>query len=121
MHLVQKASQSRNIALSTKSQLRYNKEALEAAKVLVYKEERLKICFLCLSNKRLLLAQRIYFFSTLGNLTKYFRQKHLKNIRSSEGLSCNLCKVFLADKKHLQQHAKKVYRTASPRSSYNCC
>ncbi|CAN9454731.1 unnamed protein product [Alternaria alternata] len=121
MYPVQKAGRSRNIALSTKSQPRYDEEALEAAKVSVYKEERPKICFLCLGNERLPLAQRIHSFSTPGDLTKHFGRKHLKNIKSSEGLSCNLCKVFLADKKHLQQHAEKVHGTASPRSSYDCC
>ncbi|CAN9175099.1 unnamed protein product [Alternaria alternata] len=121
MYPVQKAGRSRNIALSTKSQLRYGEEALEAAKVSVYKEERPKICFLCLGNERLPLAQRIHSFSTPGDLTKHFGRKHLKNIKSSEGLSCNLCKVFLADKKHLQQHAEKVHGTASPRSSFDCC
>ncbi|CAN9242336.1 unnamed protein product [Alternaria alternata] len=121
MYPVQKAGRSRNIALSTKSQLRYDEEALEAAKVSVYKEERLKICFLCLGNETLPLAQRIHSFSTPGDLTKHFGRKHLRNIKSSEGLSCNLCKVFLADKKHLQQHAEKVHGTASPRSSYDCC
>lgn len=121
MYPVQKAGRSRNITLPTKSKLRYDKEALEAAKVLVYKDKRLKICFLCLRNKRLPLAQRIHSFSTLGNLTKHFRQKHLKNIKNSKGLSCSLCKVFLADKKHLQQHAKRIYRTTSPKSSYNRC
>ncbi|CAN9361177.1 unnamed protein product [Alternaria alternata] len=121
MYPVQKAGRSRNIALSTKSQLRYDEEALEAAKVSVYKEERPKICFLCLGNETLPLAQRIHSFSTPGDLTKHFGRKHLRNIKSSEGLSCNLCKVFLADKKHLQQHAEKVHGTASPRSSYDCC
>jgi hypothetical protein len=121
MYPVQKAGRSRNIALSTKSQPRYDEEALEAAKVSVYKDERPKICFLCLANERLPLAQRIHSFSTPGDLTKHFGRKHLKNIKSSEGLSCNLCKVFLADKKHLQRHAEKVHRTASPRSSYDCC
>ena len=121
MYPVQKAGRSRNIALSTKSQLKYDEEALEAAKVSVYKEERPKICFLCLGNERLPLAQRIHSFSTPGDLTKHFGRKHLKNIKSSEGLSCNLCKVFLADKKHLQRHAEKIHRTASPRSSYNRC
>ncbi|CAI9635546.1 unnamed protein product [Alternaria burnsii] len=121
MYPVQKAGRSRNIALPTKSQLRYDEEALEAAKVSVYKDERPKICFLCLGNERLPLAQRIHSFSTPGDLTKHFGRKHLRNIKSSEGLSCSLCKVFLADKKHLQRHAERIHRTTSPRSSYDCC
>jgi hypothetical protein len=64
----------------------------------VFKEKRLKVCFLCLGNKGLLLAQRIHLFSTLGNLSKHFRRKHLKHIKSKKGLTYNLCKVSLLDK-----------------------
>ena len=59
-------------------------EALEVAKVLVYSKKRLKIYFLCLGNENLLIKQRIYLFYTLGNLSKYFKRKHLANIREGE-------------------------------------
>jgi hypothetical protein len=52
--------------------------------VLVYSKKRLKIYFLCLGNKNLLIKQRIYLFYTLGNLSKYFKQKYLTNIREGE-------------------------------------
>jgi hypothetical protein len=71
----------------------------------VFKEKRLKVCFLCLGNKGLLLAQRIHLFSALGNLSKHFRHKHLKYIKSRKSLSCNLYKVSLLDKMQLQRHA----------------
>jgi hypothetical protein len=64
----------------------------------VFKEKRLKVYFLYLGNKSLLLAERIHPFSTLGNLSKYFRRKHLKHIKSRKSLSCNLYKVSLLDK-----------------------
>jgi hypothetical protein len=71
----------------------------------VFKEKRLKVCFLCLGNEGLLLAQRIRPLGTLGDLSKYFRRKYLKYIKGREGLSCNLCKVPLVNKMHLQQYA----------------
>ena len=93
---------SRNTAPPVKSQLDYDEEALEAAKVSVFKEKRLKICFLCLGNEGLPLAQRIRPFSTPGDLSKHLGRKHFQNAKS---LSCNLCKVPLLDKMHLQRHA----------------
>jgi Protein of unknown function (DUF3435) len=112
---------TRNVAPPIKSQLEYNKDALEAAKVSVFKEKRLKVCFLCLGNKGLPLAQRIRPFSTPGDLSKHFRRKHLQHIRGREALSCNLCKVPLVDKTHLQRHAQEIHGTVSPRHSYNHC
>ena len=49
-------------------------EALEAAKVSVYREARLKICLKCLGNKNLPMEQRIHEFHTLGDLGKHFRR-----------------------------------------------
>ncbi|KAF1946956.1 hypothetical protein EJ02DRAFT_323064, partial [Clathrospora elynae] len=46
MKPIQIGGQSRNAAPPVKSQLEYEEEALEAAKVLVYKEKRPKVCFL---------------------------------------------------------------------------
>ncbi|KAF1935665.1 hypothetical protein EJ02DRAFT_484092 [Clathrospora elynae] len=111
MNPIQIGGQSRNAAPPVKSQLEYKEEALEAAKVLVYKEKRLKVCFLCLGNKGLPLAQRIHPFGTPGNLTKHLERKHLRHIKSGDGLSCNLCKVPLEDKMHLQQHAQDIHGT----------
>ncbi|KAF1936514.1 hypothetical protein EJ02DRAFT_83065 [Clathrospora elynae] len=119
MNPIQIGGQSRNAAPPVKSQLECEEEALEAAKVLVYKEKRPKVCFLCLGNKGLLLAQRIRPFGTPGNLSKHFEHKHLKHIESGKGLSCNLCKVPLLDKMHLQRHAQEIYGTVSPRHSVN--
>ena len=65
-------------------------KALKAAKVLVYSKKRPKIYFLCLGNKNLLIKQRIYSFHTPGNLSKYFKRKHLANIREGEKIQYNL-------------------------------
>jgi hypothetical protein len=85
----------------------------------VFKEKRLRVCFLYLGNEKLPLAQRIHPFSTLGNLSKHFRRKHLNHIKSGESVSCNLCKVPLSDKMHVQRHAEEIHGTVSPRQSYD--
>ena len=67
-----------------KAKINSQVKALEAAKVLVYSKKRPKIYFLYLGNENLLIKQRIYSFYTLGNLSKYFKRKHLINIREGE-------------------------------------
>jgi hypothetical protein len=79
------------------------------------------ICFLCLGNEDLPLAQRIHPFGIPGNLSKHFGRKHLKHVKSGKGLSCNLCKVPLSGKMQLQQHAQDIHGTVSPRHSYDRC
>jgi hypothetical protein len=121
MNPIRRGGQSRNTASPVKSQLEYEEEALEAAKVSVFKEKRPKVCFLCLGNEDLPLAERKYPFSTPGNLSKHFGRKHLKHIKSGKGLSCNLCKVPLSDKMQLQRHALDIHGTVSPRRSDDRC
>ncbi|XTI94928.1 hypothetical protein V2W45_1256152, partial [Cenococcum geophilum] len=66
--------------------IKKNAEILEAAKALksiklsLYKEKRLKICFICLRNQKLLISKRIYRFHTLTTLIKYFQQAHLSKL-----------------------------------------
>ncbi|KAF2844126.1 C2H2 finger domain protein [Plenodomus tracheiphilus IPT5] len=112
---------SRTPVPPVKSQLGYEEEAFEAAKVSVFKEKRPKVCFLCLGNEGLPLAQRIRPFGTPGDLSKHFGRKHFKHIKSGKGLDCNLCKVPLSDKKHLQRHAQDIHGTVFPRQSYDRC
>ncbi|KAJ6199964.1 C2H2 finger domain protein [Bipolaris maydis] len=118
MSPIRKGGRSRNAALPAKSQPGHEQELLELAKVSVYKEKRPRVCFLCLGNEGLPLAQRIYAFSTPGDLSKHFSRKHLKNIQTRRDLSCKLCMVPLVDKTHLQRHAEEIHRTVSPRHSY---
>ncbi|EMD66386.1 hypothetical protein COCSADRAFT_85560, partial [Bipolaris sorokiniana ND90Pr] len=121
MNPIRKGDRNRNAALPAKSQPGYEEEAVELAKVSVYKEKRPRVCFLCLGNEGLPLAQRIYAFSTPGDLSKHFGRKHLKNIQSGRDLGCKLCMVRLVDKTHLQRHAQEIHGTVSPRRSYSCC
>jgi hypothetical protein len=54
----------------------------------VYKENRLKICFLCLGNEELLLSDSIHSFSTLRDLSKHFGRKHLQYIKGEKVSQC---------------------------------
>lgn len=95
------------------AQLDPDEEALEAAKVAVYKETRPRICFLCLGNEKLPTEWRIYSFYSSGDLTKHFKRKHLQHIKDGDQLGCNLCQVPLTGKMHLQRHAEDLHGTIS--------
>jgi hypothetical protein len=88
-------------------------QAFSIAMLSVYQEERPTICFLCLGNQNLPMSKRIQSFSTPGNLSKHFQRKHLSNLKKGEEITCNLCKVSLQHKMHLQNHAMKIHRTVS--------
>ncbi|XTI82610.1 hypothetical protein V2W45_1227909, partial [Cenococcum geophilum] len=47
-------------------------KALKRAKLSLYKEKRLKIYFICLGNKKLIISNRIYRFYTPTALIKHF-------------------------------------------------
>jgi hypothetical protein len=93
------------------SQLNPDKEALEAAKVSVYKETRPRICFVCLGNENLPTKLRTCSFHTSGDLSKHFKRKHLANTGKGHSLRCNLCQVDLDNKMHWQQHAFDIHGT----------
>jgi len=84
------SGRARPVKMIDKAKINSQVKALEAAKVLVYSEKRLKIYFLYLGNENLSIKQRIYLFYTLGNLSKHFKQKHLANIREGEKIQYNL-------------------------------
>jgi hypothetical protein len=88
-------------------------QAFNMAMRSVYQEKRPTICFLCLGNENLPMSKRILSFSTPGGLSKHFRRKHLSNLKQGEGITCNLCKISLQHKMHLQNHAIKIHGTIS--------
>jgi hypothetical protein len=117
MHPSRPKRSSVRITLPGKSQddvrLDPNEEALEAAKVAVYKEMRPRICFVCLGNENLPMELRTYSFYTSGDLSKHFKRKHLQHIKEGDQLGCSLCQVCLQGKMHLQRHAVDVHGTVS--------
>jgi hypothetical protein len=96
-----------------KSLLENASKALEAAKVSVYKDTRPRICFVCLGNEKLPTDVRTYSFHTSGDLSKHFKRKHLQHIKDGESLRCELCRVSLESKMHLQRHAHDIHGTVS--------
>ncbi|KAF2175019.1 hypothetical protein K469DRAFT_768193 [Zopfia rhizophila CBS 207.26] len=94
-------------------QLDPDEEALEAAKVSVYKEKRPRICFVCLGNENLPMKQRIYSFHASGDRNKRFKRKHLTYVKKGESIQCDLCQVNLDNKMLWQRHAYEVHGTVS--------
>jgi hypothetical protein len=89
------------------------KQALSAAMLLVFTEERPTICFICLGEASLPFEKCVYSFTSPGDLTKHFKQKHLSNIRRGDWIGCKVCWMSLKHKMHLQNHAARIYRTVS--------
>jgi hypothetical protein len=70
-------------------------KALESIKLSLYKEKRLKIYFVCLRNKKLVISKRIYRFYTPTTLIKYFQQAYLSKLLRQGKIKCNVYKVPL--------------------------
>ena len=85
-------------------------EALKAVMLSVYIKKRPKTCFLCLGED-LPLNVRLYSFSLLSDISRHFKRKHLKHIKEGEAPKCKLCKMTLAHKIHLQNHALTIHGT----------
>lgn len=75
-------------------------------------DKRPTICFLCLENPKLPIQDRVSLFSSPGYLSKLFREKHVKKLKSRETVECRVCGV-LVHRMHLQSHAEKFHGTVS--------
>ncbi|PGG96722.1 hypothetical protein AJ80_09799, partial [Polytolypa hystricis UAMH7299] len=51
-------------------------------------KKQLKICFLCLQNPNLMLADQVYSFKTPGDLTKHYQRRHLEKFQP---MDCGIC------------------------------
>jgi hypothetical protein len=67
-----------------------DEQALNEAMLSVFQEKRLKIWFICLGRRGLLLHKRVYSFASLGDLTKHFKQKHLTKLKEGQPIE-NCC------------------------------
>jgi hypothetical protein len=76
-------------------------------------DKRLTICFLCFGNPKLPIHERVFSFSSPGCLSKHFRDKHVKKLKSGETIDCRICGVNLVHRMHLQNHAEKFHGTVS--------
>jgi len=88
-------------------------EALEAAKVAVYKDERPLFCFKCVGNDMLPLDDWTKLFSSSTTVSKHFKRKHLKHVRPDEQPLCEICQITLHDRTDLQCHAHNAHGTVS--------
>lgn len=77
------------------------KQALDAAMLLVYTENRPTVCFMCLRERNLSFEKRIKKFTSLGDLTKHFKRKHLANIKEGDRIGCKVYRMSLEHKSHL--------------------
>ncbi|EDN07509.1 predicted protein [Histoplasma mississippiense (nom. inval.)] len=88
---------------------------LESAVRAVRTERRPKICFLCLQNTKLSLADRVYSFHEPGDLTKHFQRRHLKKFQP---MDCDICNVRLKTLKDLLLHAETAHGTVTRSPKY---
>lgn len=87
--------------------------ALSEAILSIRTGKRPTICFLCLGNPKLPTRDRVFPFSSPGCLSKHFREKHVKKLKSGETIDCRICGVNLVHQMHLQSHAEKFHGTVS--------
>jgi hypothetical protein len=89
------------------------KQAISAAMLLVFKEkeERPRVCFICLGEESLPFQKRVYSFASPGDLTKHFKRKHLSNIKEGDRIRCKVCRMSLQHKMHLLNHAELIHGT----------
>jgi hypothetical protein len=88
-------------------------QALKAAMLLVFKEKRPLVCFVCLGRDSLEFEKRVYRFASPGDLTKHFKRKHLSKIREGDKPRCEVCPMQLTHKMHYQRHAFLIHGTVS--------
>jgi hypothetical protein len=65
-------------------------QALNKAILLVFAEKRTTTYFLYLEEKSLPYKKRTYKFTSLGDLIKYFKQKHLAYIKEENKPKCKV-------------------------------
>jgi hypothetical protein len=81
------------------------------------KEERPKICFICVGKALSLpsddpqIDNLLHEFYTSGDLTKHFKRKHLANIKEGDRLECKVCQMRLQHKMDVQSHAHRIHGT----------
>lgn len=88
-------------------------QALSAAMLSVFTENRPLICFVCFGWKVLLFEKSVHKFESPGYLTKHFKRKHLFQIKEGQRPECNGCPMQLKHKIHFQNHAFSIHGTVS--------
>jgi hypothetical protein len=81
--------------------------------LLVFIEKKTTTYFLYLGEQSLPFEKRTYKFTSLGDLTKHFKQKHLAYIKEGDRLKYKVCRIGLQHKQYLQNHAESIHGTVS--------
>lgn len=82
-------------------------------------KERPRRCFLCIGAALSLepndprVSELTHEFYTSGDLSKHFRRRHLNQLPNNTPSRCEVCKLDLQHKMHVQNHAMRVHGTVS--------
>jgi hypothetical protein len=71
------------------------KQALSNAMLLVFTKKRTTTYFLYLGEQSLPFEKRTYKFTSLGDLTKHFKQKYLAHVKEGDRLQYKVCRIGL--------------------------
>lgn len=88
-------------------------EPLENAILSVMKDERPRVCFICLGHPNLALDKRVRRFKTHGDVSKHIKRKHLRHSGADAAMACNLCGLQFPEIMHLQRHAIDAHSTVT--------
>lgn len=87
------------------------RQAMETVRI-KSKDERPRVCFLCLGNPNLPLKERIAEHTTPGSLTRHFLRKHVNPPWPARGVECNVCGMeWLERKADLLSYAERNHGT----------
>lgn len=108
-------NRSQIIRKSTKMQeaIDLDELALETAREELTRERRPLICFMCYGNEKLAIKDRTQRFTSSGNVTRHFRNRHLDKLEDGVSVNCEMCSIHLQGRMELQRHAFDVHGTVS--------
>ncbi|OJD21219.1 hypothetical protein ACJ73_07443 [Blastomyces percursus] len=85
-------------------------DALRAAEEHIRHAERPRGCFECFAHPGSSDHRRIHQYSRPADLSRHFRDDHLRHLKDGEPANCSWCEIKLEHKMHMQSHAKMIHR-----------
>ncbi|KAJ6144084.1 hypothetical protein N7471_003537 [Penicillium samsonianum] len=92
---------------------RQPKTPFELALRSAMKDHRPLFCFICLGQRDLDPPKRAQKFASHGDVTKHIKRKHLKKVKPSETIACNICDETFSEIMHFQRHASDSHKTVT--------
>lgn len=86
---------------------------LEIALRSAMKDHRPLFCFICVGQPDLDPSKRAQKFASHGDVTKHIKRKHLKKVKPSEMIACNICDETFSEIMHFQRHASDSHKTVT--------